>query len=263
MSLVFVDRSPTEAEVEKLRLILSTYQDGTGMLTIKDKTLPGWRDFERSTAVCFNGIALESKAIYDVLLPDPIDKKVFYGISCKMRKELRQVEKNGKLIIELSNASKEFWQILKPFDVNLQNYHDQAGLVGELIIKRVEKWHIDVDIKNGGKVDTSKSIFLCLQYDIKTGYYQLFQLPILLPNPNSINWAVISARLVGTMDGQTIIEWYGSSGGQLKYYPNIEKATWISEKFKLEHIPQNSGSNILKKVEAYFPDQWRAIKDIS
>lgn len=49
-------------EVEKLRLILSTYQDGTGMLAASDGlTLPGWRDFERAVAATLGGIARESK----------------------------------------------------------------------------------------------------------------------------------------------------------------------------------------------------------
>jgi hypothetical protein len=71
MSLVFVDREPTPAEIEKFRLVFSTYQDGSGMDVPKTVrpwmkgnnvvTLPGWRDFERTVALIFNGIALESK----------------------------------------------------------------------------------------------------------------------------------------------------------------------------------------------------------
>jgi hypothetical protein len=49
---------------------------------------PGWRDFERSVAAAFNGRAQESKAIFDVLLPDPLRKGIYFGLSCKMRDEL-------------------------------------------------------------------------------------------------------------------------------------------------------------------------------
>jgi hypothetical protein len=66
MMLPFVDRVPTAEEIERFRLILSTYQDGTGMLKAKDDTLPGWRDFERSVAAAFGGMALETKGIYKV-----------------------------------------------------------------------------------------------------------------------------------------------------------------------------------------------------
>ena len=42
----FVDRKPSNAEIERIRLILSTYQDGSGMLAAEGGlTLPGWRDF--------------------------------------------------------------------------------------------------------------------------------------------------------------------------------------------------------------------------
>ncbi|GAB4581367.1 MAG: hypothetical protein Fur0022_41140 [Anaerolineales bacterium] len=58
------------SQVEKIRLILSTYQDGTGQLTVQSgRTLPGWRDFERAVALSVKGIAQENKAIFDVLIP--------------------------------------------------------------------------------------------------------------------------------------------------------------------------------------------------
>jgi hypothetical protein len=84
MPLIFVDRKPTRNEFEKFRLIFSTYQDGSGMLARRGKTLPGWRDFERSVAYAFGGIATENKYIYDVLLL--AQDKSYVGVSCKMRK---------------------------------------------------------------------------------------------------------------------------------------------------------------------------------
>ncbi len=68
MSIAFVERNPSHTEIERLRLVLSTYQDGTGMLAQKSgTTLPGWRDFERSVALAFGGVAQESKFIFDIL----------------------------------------------------------------------------------------------------------------------------------------------------------------------------------------------------
>jgi hypothetical protein len=262
MSIVFIDRSPTGAEVEKLRLILSTYQDGTGMLSVTGgKTLPGWRDFERSVALCFGGIALESKAIYDVLLPDP-NRKFNYGISCKMRNTLRQVDKDGRVTIELSNAAGEFWALLEPLGINQQNYAQHANTVGKSLIERVERWHYQVDVNNGGSVDTAQSIHLSLQYDARNLNYQLFHFPILLPKPETISWEISGRHLVGKLDEKTIIEWYGLSGGQLKYYPHYSSAVWMSDKFTLEPIPENTDSGIMNKVLIYFPHKWEAIKDI-
>jgi len=101
-----VDRPPTEREVERLRLILSTYQDGTGMLQVENSmTLPGWRDFERAVALAFNGEAQESKAIFDVLLSREDRPDVKYGLSCKMRRELNKIERTGRVSLELSTPS--------------------------------------------------------------------------------------------------------------------------------------------------------------
>lgn len=57
-------------EVERIRLLLSTYQDGTGQYSGGQE--PGWRDFERVTALTFAGAAQESKSIFDVLVPVPL-----------------------------------------------------------------------------------------------------------------------------------------------------------------------------------------------
>ena len=103
-------------------------------------------------AVCFNGIALESKAIYDVLLPDSEDTNLFYGVSCKMRDTLNQVDKDGRVTIELSNAAGEFWDLLKPMGIHQQNYADYEQVVGKSLIDRVYAWHYNADIENGGRV---------------------------------------------------------------------------------------------------------------
>ncbi len=56
-------------QVEQIRLLMSTYQDGTGQLLIKDgTTLPNWRDFERSVATTFKGYAFENKGFLDVVI---------------------------------------------------------------------------------------------------------------------------------------------------------------------------------------------------
>ena len=116
MPLAFVHRPPMPQEVEKLRLILSTYQDGTGMSQDKKnkgRTLPGWRDFERAVALAFGGIAPENKAVFDVLLSGPERPGVTYGLSCKMRGELDRLDRDGRVTIELSNSAKKFWAYLK------------------------------------------------------------------------------------------------------------------------------------------------------
>src|SRR3989304_572224 len=105
MTIPFVDRNPTRAEFERFRLILSTYQDGSGQQVLNGRTLPGWRDFERTVAVAFNGEAQENKFIFDVLLPDAKRENVYFGVSCKMRRTLNDTKRTGRVTLELSNSS--------------------------------------------------------------------------------------------------------------------------------------------------------------
>jgi hypothetical protein len=56
-----------------------------------------------------------------------------------------------------------------------------------------------------------------------------------------------------------IFEWYGESGGQLKYYPRVQDALWKSKPFRLEPLPPNNPHGILARVETYFPAQRQKI----
>ncbi len=141
----------TAEDLGKLRLVLSTYQDGTGMLAASDgKTLPGWRDFERAVAAVFTGESQESKYVFDIF-------------------------------------------------------------------------------------------------------------PLMLPDPHALHWHFPTAnRLCGNDNEGTIFEWYGESGGQLKYYPLAHTATWTSNIFQLEQLPSEDEIQygILARTQKYFPRQW-------
>jgi hypothetical protein len=259
-TLPFVHRPPTDAEFEKFRLILSTYQDGTGMLkTEGESTLPGWRDFERSFALATNGTANENKGIYDVYIPDPTRPGIVYGASCKMRGTLGYARRNGRVTIEVSNAAGEFWDALKARGITDQNYSKQPQRAGEVLIGLVEGWHEDVSIAKGGKVDSRQSLLLSLQWDPDSGEYQLFQYPVDLPDPTQLAWSVKGRRLLGVQSGSTLLEWYGLSGGQLKFYPTTASAAWTSTVFKLEPIPKEFESGITAKAATYYPKQWQGV----
>lgn len=254
-------KTPTKNELEKLRLLLSTYQDGTGQLALSNgQTLPGWRDFERSVAQVFNGIAQESKSIFDVVVP--ITNSNFYGISCKMRNTLKTAQKKGRVTIEVSNSSGKFWSALRA--IGLSDYDDQnAAKVGDSLIKQVESWYDQVSQEQKGTIQISRSFYLILQWDDKSEQYQLYQFPIYLPQASNLFWKVDRRRLIGANNSDILIEWYGYSGGQLKYYPLAENALWVSPLFKLEPLPQNNlGYGLLRKVNQYFPDLWLATDDI-
>ena len=268
MSVPFADRPPDIHEVERFRLIFSTYQDGTGMLASDDgRTLPGWRDFERSIALAFDGIASESKDIFDVRLADSDRDGVYYGISCKMRGELLRVDRHGRVTIELSNSARRFWDHLVTKGIDQTNYKQHATDVGYALVELVSKWHHDSSVEESGNVDLLKSCYLALSWS-KDGWYQLHQFPLTLPDPSQLGWEFpmykrneelyVGNHLNGNDALGRVFEWYGESGGQLKYYPLVADSTWESDRFRLEPLPADLEHGVLRKVENYFPRQWAA-----
>lgn len=250
--------------VEKIRLILSTYQDGTGMLAHKEGlTLPGWRDFERAVALAFSGEAQESKFIFDVLLPTS-DEQIKHGISCKMRRELDRIDRDGRVTIEISNSAGEFFYYLNSQGINQANYKEKPVEVGRYLLNFVEQWYQSVSLNQGGPVDLSCSFYLVLSWN-KKGWYQLHQFDLKMPDPDQINWyfpslenksGALARRLRGDDETGPLFEWYGESGGQLKYYPLAKNALWTSERFQLEPLRKDAEYGLLEKVAMYFPELW-------
>lgn len=230
-------------------------QDKGGM------TLPGWRDFERAVALAFGGEARESKAIFDVLLTGGDNPKLKYGLSCKMRRELNKIERTGRVSLELSNSAGQFWDYLKSKGIDQSNYRGQPSEVGASLVEVVERWHQAVNVERGGVVDLTKSSYLVLSWN-RSGLYQLHQFPLTMPNPYDLNWQFPAKkgggegrRLIGQDKSGSLFEWYGESGGQLKYYPLASSAVWESEIFRLEPLADIE-YGILRKVAAYFPEKW-------
>lgn len=273
----------TQQEVERIRLLLSVYQDGSGMLAL-DNTLsrPGWRDFERAVAFALGGRppkgeGKEGKNVFDVALP--LTSDLYRGISCKMRGELNRVlDRDKRVTLELSNSAQKFWDHLQTNGLNHTNYKDRPAEVGRALIELVELWHLKESHLNGGNFDLDESYYLTLSWS-KKGYYQLHQFPIHLPAPSEVVWdcpivargkKVLLAGSKGVEDNRgrrirgrdtsgTLFEWYGESGAQLKYYPLAESAIWSSQVFQLERLPLlPSAYGLLAKVRQYFPELWEA-----
>ncbi len=273
MTIPFAHRPPSSLEMERFRLIFSTFQDGSGQLrTTSHQTLPGWRDFERSVAAAFGGEGQESKYVFDVVLTDIDRPGVKYGLSCKMRGTLDQTAKTGQVTIELSNSSGEFWAALSKHRINQKNYRRHPEVVGEVLIKTVEKWHKDESIENKGAIDLTRSYYLALSWN-KSGFYRLFQFPLSLPDPSALEWKapdrqagakrVPGRRIVGYHRNEMVFEWYGESGGQLKYYPRVDAALWVSNPFRLEPLPGRFEEyGLVAKAASYFPDRWAAANSL-
>lgn len=271
MTIPFVHRNPTKKEFERFRLILSTYQDGSGQQSAgTGHTLPGWRDFERSVALAFGGITQENKFIFDVLMHDPKRSDVYFGVSCKMRRTLSDVKRTGRVTLELSNSSGTFWEQLRQKGINQQNYKEKPLEVAQALLLQEFEWHKAVGLDMNGTVDLSHSFFLALSWNLK-GEYQLFKFPLTLPDPSLLTWDFPMVKNNGGqkhgrhLRGQdkqgTLFEWYGESGGQLKYYPLVENALWKSKVFVLEPLPKdwNDKHGIVAKVKDYFPELWESV----
>ena len=255
----------TPKEVQRLRLLLSTYQDGSGQNDAGRS--PGWRDFERSVAATFSGVARESKSSFDVFVPHPtlIDKH--YGISCKMRGTLNTTRSTGRVTVEVSNAAARFWQELAAHGIDHQNIRANPTQAGELVVNLVERWNDEISLERGGTVDFGRSFYLVLSYTPITvknprSTYQLHQFLPILPDPTMLQWTCPvgssgKLRLVGSDPaGSVIFEWYGDSGGQLKFYPHEQDAIWRSAEFQLEPLPTGE-YGIINKAALYFPDLWK------
>ena len=232
------------------------------------RTLPGWRDFERAVALAFSGIGPENKAVFDVLMTDTKQGSVRYGLSCKMRKELNRIRRDGRVTVELSNSVGQFWDQLALQNIFVANYKEKPKEVGATLINLVRRWHQAAAADRQSLLDLSRSSYLVLSWNTQE-QYQLHQFSLALPNPEELDWYFPTNK---TKDGERaarhingddidgrVFEWYGESGGQLKYYPKATSALWQSEVFTLEPLPDIE-HGVLAKTASYFPDLWRSIK---
>ena len=270
MPLTLSSNGPSASELERLRLALSVFQDGSGWQSIKKTKnqggdriyYAGYRQFERTVADVFRGIAPENKGIFDVFVPLFVTD-MHFGVSCKMRGELNNALKDeGRVYIEMSNAAGEFMDKVKQeVGKNFQKYPDQ---VGQTLLSLITGWH-NVEKLSGYKINLAESSFLVLLYN-KQLTFRLYQYELLLPKATNFTWrfpppknrsSKESRRLVGYYKDKVIFEWYLYSGGQLKYYPLAQNAKWHSESFTLEPLPENI--NLVSRAQEYFPDKWKLL----
>lgn len=274
--LAFADRPPFPNEIERLRLVMSTFQDGSGQVVkkIPDISFPDGWDFEACISAVFGGKRLPKydKSVFDVLIPYPAKgTDAYYGLSCKMRGELKKAYKrvgrgtNGRVTMELTNANRELWEAVKKHSVTDKNIGrgDNPAKAGSALLEKVGQWHDYAKQKD--HVMLAKSSYLVLLWQPIPLTFKLYQFSLNLPDPTELRWFRPKtknnrpgAHIKGVGKEGTIFEWYFSSGGQLKYYPSADDARWQSDEFTLEPLSKGIQEGLLSKVEQYFPDQWGA-----
>jgi hypothetical protein len=246
----FRDRPLNDVEFERLRLLLSTYRDGTGQNNFPKRggTFPGYRDYERSLASVLEGAAPENKGVFDVIVHAA--PKAF-GISCKMVAFPPPHKQSS--FMELSNSAAKFRRHLLASQIN---WATEPMLAGPAIIDLVTSWHTSV----AALVDIDSSRYSVLLHNVQWTQFQIhcFPLDLKIANPRGdIHWAVEGASLNGYLDytGRKHLLWqcYMNSGGQLKYYPPLDWADWITDRFILE---QPQAAEPFLKAKLYFPDLW-------
>ena len=272
MTVAFVNRAPTQKEIERWRLIMSTFNDGTGQERDKNgDTRLGWRDIERVAAIMLGGNGGEDKKVFDVIVSDPENPEKYYGISVKSKELSRKsaiedLSTDGRVYIELCNSPAKLWDPLKQQGIEESDFKkgNHAGIIGQQILTTVRSWENnflqEFTSSNPGKIlSLEESIYLTISYNksklAKDREYQLHSFH--LHFPKEIRWEFNSSRCLRGYDpnhpSETIFDWYGLSGGQLKYYPKASSAKYNTNKFTLKTPRKIS---LTEKASRYFPDEW-------
>ncbi|WP_419554413.1 hypothetical protein [Candidatus Poriferisodalis sp.] len=240
-----------------MRLALSVFRDGSGQFVKSIREyMPDYLDFERVTALICDGETVESKGIFDVIVPT--SSGLPFGISCKM--STAQREDHDASFMELSNSQKKFSDEFERLGIDWQ---EEPELAGPAVVDLVTSWHHAV----ASTVDLDASRYLVLSHDRPWHYFQLhcYTLDLKIADPESdVTWVneggdTLSgpSTVAGYIDydGRHHRLWqlFQRSGGQLKFFPPLGWADWTSSFFTLETPPLKS---IFERVQEYFPDMW-------
>ena len=85
--------------------------------------------------------------------------------------------------------------------------------------------------------------------------WRLFWYPLAFKDPAQLRWVSVGRAIQAYEGDHRLWEWYGQSGGQLKYYPLVADAIWDSGSFELEAPP--GPDTFQAKAERYWPGRWR------
>lgn len=271
MSVAFLTRAPTLHETERLRLALSTFCDGSGMVCLDSgATLPGWRDAERLVAELLAGAALENKGVFDVIVSSTQHPDTDYGLSIKCKEQPQAVLRpaDGRAYLELANSPAKFWKQLGLLGITETDFRarSNAQTMGDSILSTVQSWHAAAasqhKLATRRTLDLASSAYLSLSCTSDIGpnrEYQWHSFPLSFPSP--ITWTYNSDKCLRGFDRlnptEPLFDWYGLSGGQLKYYPRVSSARYKSVRFRLESTPGGARS-LGDKAARYWPAKWLA-----
>jgi hypothetical protein len=208
----------SKGEFERLRLVLSTFSDGTGWEKIAGNTLVGYRQFERALAEVLNGYADENKALFDVVATRTTAKKsAQVGYSCKLKCALEATAKESTVYIEVSNAVSQFTKHLKAAGLNNEtDYRANPQKAGDVLLDWIKiLHHTDATTRS---LDLPLSVYLVLLYNKNASQFQLFEFPAdVFLNGSGLTWTVEGAHIRATLAGKKAIE-FSPLGAQNELY---------------------------------------------
>lgn len=274
MALAFIHRAPTTDETKALSLMFATFRDGSGNQKDSDgKTRADWRQIERCFAELLNGYGGEDKNIFDVIAPDPENPSAAYGFSIKSKqlapREFETLSSDGRVYMEIANSPAKFWSAIKAkhgFTENDFRSQRHPDLIGNTILQTVMAWHVDgktmhdrANNSNGTSLDLANSCYLCVSSSNESAELRRYQIHVFpLHYPSNIVWRYKSAACLSGYDpaspNKALIDWYGLSGGQFKYYPSVTAARFSSAIFTVPNCPRSL--TISEKAKLYFPDAY-------
>jgi hypothetical protein len=285
----FIDREPSERELERFRLLMSLHRAGIGPGGILKSGLlyPHWTFIETAFAEAFGGVHVPAgKGTYDVLLPHDTNPKIMYGIQVKSKGTWCGKNKS-RAYVEFDNANKTYLDGLHrdnvrpapPVWMNPMNPRSltQSQQIGNSIMQTqhnthssARKGHLGLD--PGQTIDTdlgklvhitwshnSKGLYQyfisCWNYNIKVPYWRFRGDRPGGKGAGSL-WGYVNSN---DPEDEPVASWNFASRGQFKWFPLRTSADEYSNggnPFVVEPGPPG-GYKWRTHAKNQFPTKWK------
>ena len=143
--------------------------------------------------------------------------------------------------MELCNSPAKLWEPLKEQGINEQAFSDRAyaNKIGNSILETIHSWYVNSGIEG---IALDDSVHITVSYEKLAQGANRYQLHAFrLGFPDDVIWRYKSDRCLSGYDplhpDEVLFDWYGLSGGQVKYYPRAANALYSSTQFALEQVP--------------------------
>lgn len=295
ISLPFINRNPTELEMEQFRFLLSSYEIISDLVKANRTGEPHSLDFKQIVATLFHGITqVRSFSSFDVIIKND---ETACGIKCKiLYLDCLDKLKDEKICFEhrFVGTSPKILGFFAELGVDNRNFQDKPKETGIVITKSIED---EYKIKSHESyIDIHRRFYLILLHDTRE-QYQLIQIPYKFPDPEYLEWSFydhgeISVSRMPPASHKTLIGRDSTEiqlncdlytkinksgiktdkiemGGTVKYYPSIKNIIWTSKILQIEKHPLLPLPEFLERVQLVdqrvysVPDRFKILKRIA